>query len=51
MIKNALSDIRTMHEFSSLLQMKLEMSFGTKNVVTIQQHLHAKFMRADNNQP
>ena len=50
MIINALSDIRTMHDFSYTVPKKLEMNFGTKNIVTIQKHLHAKFIRDDNNQ-
>ena len=47
--KNALSEIRTMLTSLTRFQLKLEMSFGTKNVEIIRQHLHAKFMRANKN--
>ncbi len=48
-IKNALSDIRTCMTSLTRFPMKLEMSFGKKNVVITQQHLFAKFMRANKN--
>ena len=46
-IKNALSDIRTMHDFSYTVPNETRDEFGKKNVVIIQQHLLAKFMRAN----
>ena len=49
MIKNALSDIGKMHDFSYTVPNETRDEFWTKNVVTIQQHLNAKFMRANNN--
>ena len=43
-IKNALSDIRVMHDFNYEIPAKEEKSFGKKNVKSTQLLQHAKFM-------
>ncbi len=49
MITNVLSDKQQFITSHTRVPIKLEMSFGTKNVVIIRQNLRAKFMRANNN--
>ena len=49
MIRNALSDIRTMHDFSYTAPNETRDEFWDKECSKHQQHLHAKFMRANNN--
>ena len=48
-IKNTLSDIQTMHDFSYTVPTETRDDFGTNNVLIIQQHLLAKFMRDNKN--
>ena len=49
-IKNALSDIRAIHDFSYKVPAETRDEFWEKNVLTIQPPLLAKFMKADKNE-